>query len=197
MDQEQRIVQPLESSFASLPEVRELSSGDLSTVASPPGFITTTKASVHKGAAGAVSPMHPVAGASSGHSHLVNSYHQQHRSSIPPSGVGPVTTISALPLVPGVDQVHSGSVFGPGGNIVTTRAPQVGPISRVVPPPLTLRRKDSDPLYAEMLAHQSRSLPTGPPIPGARINRTPSISSQGNIYDNFVRKVNVITELLT
>ncbi|XP_035700672.1 uncharacterized protein LOC110861429 isoform X2 [Folsomia candida] len=39
-----------------------------------------------------------------------------------------------------------------------------------------------------MLTHQSRSLPTGPPIPGARLNRTYSISSQGHI-ESAVRKV--------
>lgn len=40
----------------------------------------------------------------------------------------------------------------------------------------------------EMLTHQSRSVPTGPPIPGARLNRTYSISSQGQI-ENAVKKV--------
>ena len=40
----------------------------------------------------------------------------------------------------------------------------------------------------EMLTHQSRSLPSGPPIPGSRLNRTPSISSQGQI-ESAVRKV--------
>jgi hypothetical protein len=39
-----------------------------------------------------------------------------------------------------------------------------------------------------MLTHQSRSLPSGPPIPGARLNRTYSISSQGHI-ESAVRKV--------
>jgi hypothetical protein len=42
----------------------------------------------------------------------------------------------------------------------------------------------------EMLTHQSRSLPTGPPIPGARLNRTFSISSQGHV-ETAARKVSL------
>lgn len=46
----------------------------------------------------------------------------------------------------------------------------------------------------DMLTHQSRSLPSGPPIPGARFNRTPSISSQGHI-DSVVLKVRILSHL--
>lgn len=165
MDQEQRIVQPLESSFASLPEVREISSGELSTVASPPAaFISSTKVSVHKPSAV---------------TELVNSYpQQQHCCPIPSSCVLPVSTIPS-----GV--ISGGAVFGQNIIANCTQLPSVSGI----PPPLPSLRKDSEPLYSEMLTHQSRSLPTGPPIPGARLNRTPSISSQGQNIENFVRKV--------
>ncbi|OXA46416.1 hypothetical protein Fcan01_18592 [Folsomia candida] len=39
-----------------------------------------------------------------------------------------------------------------------------------------------------MLTHQSRSLPPAHPIPGQRLNRTPSISSQGSQLDYAVLK---------
>jgi hypothetical protein len=39
VDQEQRIVQPLEGTFASLPEVREISSSELSSFDQGEGFI--------------------------------------------------------------------------------------------------------------------------------------------------------------
>ncbi|CAL8107262.1 unnamed protein product [Orchesella dallaii] len=163
VDQEQRIVQPLESSFASLPEVREISSSELSSVASP-SAITTIKAAVHQ-------PSGFVVGTS-------NTFLFHHPPPVATTSVIPVTT------VPGV---ISGGVGVFGSSIITTRA---APVAPGIPPPLALKscRRDSDPSYSEMLTHQSRSLPTGPPIPGARLNRTPSISSQQNI-ENFVRKM--------
>jgi len=161
VDQEQRIVQPLESSFASLPEVREISSSELSSVASPSAF-TTTKAAVHKPAGGFV------AGTSNAFFHH------------PPPVAASVIPITTAPGV----FCGGTSVFG--SSIITTRAVVPG-----IPPPLPLppSRRDSESSYTDMLTHQSRSLPTGPPIPGARINRTPSISSQGHIMENFTRKV--------
>ncbi len=166
MDQEQRIVQPLESSFASLPEVREISSGELSTVASPPAaYISSTKVSVHKPSAV---------------TELGNSYPlQQHCCPIPSTCVLPVSTTPSGVICGGA------VVFGQNYIANCTQLPSVSGI----PPPLPPFRKDSEPLYSEMLTHQSRSLPTGPPIPGARLNRTPSISSQGQNIENFVRKV--------
>ncbi|ODN02651.1 Synaptotagmin-3 [Orchesella cincta] len=160
VDQEQRIVQPLESSFASLPEVREISSSELSSVASP-SIITTTKAAVHI-------PSGFVAG-------TPNAFLFHH----PP----PVAT-SVIPVTSASGGIISG-VFG--SSIITTRAT---PVVSGIPPPLPLppSRRGSESSYTEMLTHQSRSLPTGPPIPGARINRTPSVSSQGQNIENFVRK---------
>jgi len=55
-------------------------------------------------------------------------------------------------------------------------------------PPYFLQVNGHESGNSIMLTHQSRSLPTGPPIPGARLNRTYSISSQGHI-ESAVRKV--------